>query len=191
MLCLIVRHTPPLRGTPLREGMARQRFLDNTLTIYVMRQPIPSRRGVAEGRGVSHRQTGRNRGVSHRQTIKLCLVSHRQTDRNLDVSHRQNNQVVFSVVPSNRQKSGHSAPAVEKGAVICQFFGCFYALTFCISVNNSVFALFCACLCRFCVCRRVSRSFCGLFSASCVTFLKFFSCFKSLQISGCAALLCF
>ena len=191
MLCLIVRHTPPLRGTPLREGMARQRFLDNTLTIYVMRQPIPSRRGVAEGRGVSHRQTGRNRGVSHRQTIKLCLVSHRQTDRNLDVSHRQNNQVVFSVVPSNRQKSGHSAPAVEKGAAICLFFGCFYALTFCISVNNSVFALFCACLCRFCVCRRVSRSFCGLFLSSCVTFLKFFSCFKSLQISGCAALLCF
>ena len=174
----MVRHTPPLRGTPLREGMARQRFLDNTLTIYVMRQPIPSRRGVAEGRGVSHRQTGRNRGVSHRQTIKLCLVSHRQTDRNLDVSHRQNNQVVFSVVPSNRQKSGHSAPAVEKGAAICLFFGCFYALTFCISVNNSVFALFCACLCRFCVCRRVSRSFCGLFSASCVTFLKFFFLFQ-------------
>ena len=191
MLCLIVRHTPPLRGTPLREGMARQRFLDNTLTIYVMRQPIPSRRGVAEGRGVSHRQTGRNRGVSHRQTIKLCLVSHRQTDRNLDVSHRQNNQVVFSVVPSNRQKSGHSAPAVEKGAVICLFLGCFYALTFCISVDNSVFALFCACLCRFCVCRRVSRSFCGLFSGSVVTFLKFFSCFKLLQIRCCAALLCF
>ena len=156
-----------------------------------MRQPIPSRRGVAEGRGVSHRQTGRNRGVSHRQTIKLCLVSHRQTDRNLDVSHRQNNQVVFSVVPSNRQKSGHSAPAVEKCAAICLFSGCFYALTFCVSVNNSVFALFCACMCRFCVCRRVSRSFCGLFSGPVVTFLNFFSCFKLLQISGCAALLCF
>ena len=70
MLCLIVRHTPAFVfvhrfaiGTatgssfsPLREGMARQRFLDNTLTIYVMRQPIPSRRGVAEGRGVSHCQ---------------------------------------------------------------------------------------------------------------------------------------
>ena len=88
-------------------------------------------------------------------------------------------------------KSGHSAPAVEKGAVICLFSGCFYALTFCISVNNSVFALFCACLCRFCVCRRVSRSFCGLFSGSVVTFLKFFSCFKLLQIRYCAALLCF
>ena len=113
-----------------------------------------------------------------------------------------NNRVVFCVAPSNRQESGCVAlsnrresgcvaPAVEKCAVICLFFGCFYALTFCFSVNNSVFALFCACLCRFCVCRRVSRSFCGLFSASCVTFLKFFSCFKSLQISGCAALLCF
>ena len=34
--------------------MARQRSINNTLTIYVMRQPIPSRRGVAEGRGVSH-----------------------------------------------------------------------------------------------------------------------------------------
>ena len=101
------------------------------------------------------------------------------------------NRFVFCVVPSNRQKSGHSAPAVEKGAAICLFFWCFYALTFCISVNNSVFALFCACLCRFCVCRRVSRSFCGLFSASCVTFLKFFSCFKLLQIRCCAALLCF
>ena len=141
MLCLIVRHTPPLRGTPLREGMARQRFLDNTLTIYVMRQPIPSRRGVAEGRGVSHRQTGRNRGVSHRQTIKFCLVSHRQTGRNLDVSHRQtggnqgvshrqNNQVVFCVAPSNRQKSVHSAPAVEKCAVICLFFLVFLCLNF-------------------------------------------------------------
>ena len=182
--------------------MARQRFLDNTLTIYVMRQPIPSRRGVAEGRGVSHRQTGRNRGVSHRQTIKFCLVSHRQTGRNLDVSHRQtggnqgvshrqNNQVVFCVALSNRRESGCVAPAVEKGAAICLFFGCFYALTFCISVDNSVFALFCACLCRFCVCRRVSRSFCGLFLSSCVTFLNFFSCFKLLQISGCAALLCF
>ena len=88
MLCLIVRHTPPLRGTPLREGMARQRFLDNTLTIYVMRQPIPSRRGVAEGRGVSHRQTGRNRGVSHRQTIKFCLVSYRRTGKNQGIPHR-------------------------------------------------------------------------------------------------------
>ena len=99
--------------------------------------------------------------------------------------------IVFSVVPSNRQKSGHSAPAVEKGAAICLFFGCFYALTFCISVNNSVFVLFCACLCRFCFCRCVSRSFCGLFSGPIVTFLNFFSCFKLLQISGCAALLCF
>ena len=102
-----------------------------------------------------------------------------------------NNRVVFCVAPSNRQKSGHSAPAVEKGAAICLFFGCFYALTFCISVNNSISVLFCACLCRFCVCRRVSRSFCGLFSGSVVTFLKFFSYFKLLQISGCAALLCF
>ena len=89
-----------------------------------------------------------------------------------------NNQVLFCVVPSNRQKSGHSAPAVEKGVAICLFFGCFYALTFCISVNNSVFALFCACLCRFCVCRRVSRSFCGLFSGPVVTFLKFFFVFQ-------------
>ena len=89
MLCLIVRHTPPLRGTPLREGMARQRFLDNTLTIYVMRQPIPSRRGVAEGRGVSHRRTGGNRGVSHRQTGRNRGVSHRQTGRNRGVSRRQ------------------------------------------------------------------------------------------------------
>ena len=143
------------------------------------------------GRDVSHRQTIDLCFVSYCQTTKFCFVSHRQTSRNQGVSHRQNNQVVFSVVPSNRQKSGHSAPAVEKGAAICLFFGCFYALTFCISVNNSVFALFCACLCRFCVCRRVSRSFCGLFLSSCVTFLKFFSCFKSLQISGCAALLCF
>ena len=102
-----------------------------------------------------------------------------------------NNRFVFCVAPSNRQKSGHSAPAVEKGAAICQFFGCFYALTFCISVNNSVFALFCACLCRFCVCRRIPSSFCGLFSGPVVTFLKFFYCFKLLQISGCAALLCF
>ena len=73
------RGAPPLRGTPLREGMARQRFLDNTLTIYVMRQPIPSRRGVAEGRGVSHRRTGGNRGVSHRQTGRNLGVSHRRT----------------------------------------------------------------------------------------------------------------
>ena len=203
MLCFIVRHTPAFVfvhrfaiGTatgssfsPLREGMARQRFLDNTLTIYVMRQPIPSRRGVAEGRG-----------VSHRQTIKLCFGSHRQTGRNRGVSHRQNNRVVFCVVLpnrqesgcvapsnnrfvfcvvlSNRQKSGHSAPAVEKGAVICLYFGCFYALTFCISVNNSVFVLFCACLCRFCFCRCVSRSFCGLFSGSVVTFLKIFFLFQ-------------
>ena len=130
------------------------------------------------GRDVSHRQTIDLCFVSYCQTTKFCFVSHRQTSRNQGVSHRQNNQVVFSVVPSNRQKSGHSAPAVEKGAAICLFFGCFYALTFCISVNNSVFALFCACLCRFCVCRRVSRSFCGLFSASCVTFLKFFFLFQ-------------
>ena len=82
------------------------------------------------------------------------------------------------VALSNRQKSGHSTPAVEKGAVICLFFGCFYALTFCISVNNSVFALFCACLCRFCVCRRVSRSFCGLFSGSVVTFFENFFLFQ-------------
>gem|GEM_PF-5077392 len=27
--CLTVRHTPPLCGTPLREGMARQRSIDN------------------------------------------------------------------------------------------------------------------------------------------------------------------
>ena len=26
---LMVRHTPPLRGTPLREGMARQRAIDS------------------------------------------------------------------------------------------------------------------------------------------------------------------
>ena len=202
MLCLIVRHTPPLRGTPLREGMARQRFLDNTLTIYVMRQPIPSRRGVAEGRGVSHRQTIKLCFGSHRQTGRNRGVSHRQTCRNQGVSHRQNNQVLFCVAPSinrvvfcvalsNRRESGCVAPAVEKGAAICLFLGCFYALTFCISVDNSVFALLCACLCRFCVCRRVSRSFCGLFLSSCVTFLNFFSCFKLLQISGCAALLCF
>ena len=79
--------------------MARQRFLDNTLTIYVMRQPIPSRRGVAEGRGVSHRQTielcfvshrqtGRNRGVSHRRTIELCLVSYCRTGKNQGIPHR-------------------------------------------------------------------------------------------------------
>ena len=37
--------------------MARQRPINNTLTICVMRQPIPSRRGVAVGRGVSHHQT--------------------------------------------------------------------------------------------------------------------------------------
>ena len=75
--------------------MARQRFLDNTLTIYVMRQPIPSRRGVAEGRGVSHRRTGGNRGVSHRQTGRNRGVSHRQTGRNRGVSHRQSIDLCF------------------------------------------------------------------------------------------------
>ena len=81
--------------------------------------------------------------------------------------------------------------AVENGCAICLVSGCFLVLTFCASVCNSFFALFCAVVCRFCVCRRVSRSFCGLFSGSVVTFLNFFSCFKLLQISGCAALLCF
>ena len=57
--------------------MARQRFLDNTLTIYVMRQPIHSRRGVAEGRG-----------VSHRQSIELYFVSRRQTGKNQGIPHR-------------------------------------------------------------------------------------------------------
>ena len=43
-----------------------------------MRQPIPSRRGVAEGRGVSHRQTSTIRGVLHRQASTIRGVSHCQ-----------------------------------------------------------------------------------------------------------------
>ena len=136
MLCLIVRHTPPLRGTPLREGMARQRFLDNTLTIYVMRQPIPSRRGVAEGRGVSHRQTiklcfgshrqtGRNRGVSHRQTIKLCFVSYRQTGRNLGVSHSQTIELCLLSYCRTGKNQGIPHRLLKKVPLYASFLGVF------------------------------------------------------------------
>ena len=148
----------------------------------------PSNRRESGCVAPSNRQESGCVAPSNNQVVFCVVPSNRQESGCVAQS---NNRVVFIIVLSNRQKSGHSAPAVEKGAAICQFFGCFYALTFCVSVNNSVFALFCACLCRFCVCRCISRSFCGLFSASCVTFLKFFSCFKLLQISGCAALLCF
>ena len=53
--------TPRPSGTPLREGMATQYF-DWYLFTHTDRRPnryrdIPSRRGVPEGRGVSHSQT--------------------------------------------------------------------------------------------------------------------------------------
>ena len=150
---------------------------------WIIKRPLP--RHPLSDRG------GRRPGcvASSNNRVVFCVASSNRQESGCVAP--SNNRVVFSVVLSNRQKSGHSAPAVEKGAAICLFSGCFYALIFCISLNNSVFALFCACLCRFCVCRRVSRSFCGLFLSSCVTFLKFFSCFKLLQIRCCAALLCF
>ena len=49
------------------------------LIIKTMRQPIPSRRGVAEGRGVSHCRTSTIRGVSRHQTSTIRGVSYCQT----------------------------------------------------------------------------------------------------------------
>ena len=61
MFGFIVRHTLPLCGTPLREGMGcRITHIVNALSIILSRsrcRAIPSRRGVAVGRGVSHHQT--------------------------------------------------------------------------------------------------------------------------------------
>ena len=64
-----VRHTPPPWGTPLQEGMARQRYIDNQYDALA----IPSWRGVAEGWGVSHgalRKDEENR--YNRITATLC-----------------------------------------------------------------------------------------------------------------------
>ena len=76
---------------------------------------------------------------SNSQESRCVAPSNRQESGCVAPSNRQESGCV---VLSNRQKSGCSAPAVEKGAVICLFFGCFYALTFCFSVR--CFALVCA-----------------------------------------------
>ena len=49
-----------------REGMARS----DAMIVNMMRQPIPSRRGVAEGRGVSH-HIALCHTMSHYKTTKL------------------------------------------------------------------------------------------------------------------------
>ena len=150
--------------------MARQRYIDNQIDNQndAAAHPLSERGGRRPGCvALSNRQESGCFALSNNRFLFCVAPSNRQESGCVAPS---NNQVLYCVAPSNRRESGCSAPAVEKGAAICQFFGCFYALTFCISVNNSVFALFCACLCRFCVCRRVSRSFCGLFLSSCVTF---------------------
>ena len=54
-----------------------------------MRQPIPSRRGVAEGRGVSHHKPSILRSVSHCQAATGWGVSHHQTATGRGVSHHQ------------------------------------------------------------------------------------------------------
>ena len=199
--CLTVRHTPAYgHPSPRGDGLTHHIYCQCIIKKSLPRHPLSERGGRRPGCvASSNRQESGCVAPSNNQVLFSVASSNRQESGCVAPSNRQesgcvaqsNNQVLFCVALSNRRESGHSASAVEKGAVICLFFGCFYALTFCISVNNSVFALFCACLCRFCVCRRIPSSFCGLFSGPVVTFLKFFSCFKLLQISGCAALLCF
>ena len=76
------------------------------LIIKTMRQPIPSRRGVAEGRGVSHRRTSKVRGVSHHQTATSRGVSHTQVVISIDVSRCQKNlginHIAFAIIPCLR-----------------------------------------------------------------------------------------
>ncbi len=74
---------PPLskrgwRGSDLLISKRGWRGSD-LLIIKTMRQPIPSRRGVAEGRGVSHCRTSTIRGVSRHQTSTIQGVSYCQT----------------------------------------------------------------------------------------------------------------
>ncbi len=70
--CLMVRHTPPLCGTPLREGMARQRSIDNQSDAAA--HPLSERGGRRPGcvalsnidnLGVSH---------CHTSTIYVCCI---------------------------------------------------------------------------------------------------------------------
>ncbi len=98
MFGFIVRHTPhfvfvhrfaigmagathPALRAPLSERGWRGCDL---LLIKTMRQPIPSRRGVAVGRGVSHCQTPLIWGVSHHQTSSILDVSHCQIGYPMD-----------------------------------------------------------------------------------------------------------
>ena len=65
LACLTVRHTPPLRGTPLREGMAQRRSIDNQRNAVA--HPLSERgEGTACGRSDSEAvNKSEGRGVSH------------------------------------------------------------------------------------------------------------------------------
>ena len=64
----------------LRPPLSKRGWRGSDLWIIkTMRHPIPSRRGVAEGRGVSHCRTSTIRGVSRHQTSTIQGVSYCQT----------------------------------------------------------------------------------------------------------------
>ena len=71
---------------------------------------IPSRRGVAEGRGVLHRQANSRYFVSHRQANSKYFVSHRQANIKHIVSHRQANS---KYIVSHRQANAHTFTVVS------------------------------------------------------------------------------
>ena len=76
--CHAMRHTPPLRGTPLREGMARQRHTDNTQVINAEAHPISERgEGTASGRSDSEAvNKNKGRDVSHCVALPSTQKTH-------------------------------------------------------------------------------------------------------------------
>ena len=102
--------------SPLREGMARQRYIDNQIdnqndaAAHPLSERGGPRRGVAEGRGVSHRQI---------LTIQVCrTVKHRQSAVCRTVKHRQS----WCVALSNIDNPGvsHRQASTIQGVSHCQ-----------------------------------------------------------------------
>ena len=75
LACLTVRHTLPLRGTPLREGMARRRSIDNQRNAVA--HPLSERgEGTASGRSDSEAvNKSEGRGVSHNHYKDIVFLS--------------------------------------------------------------------------------------------------------------------
>jgi len=85
---LMVRHTPAF-GHPSPRGDGLTHHIDNQQLSTVRCRAIPSRRGVAEGRGVSHHQAHLNLGVSHHQPFHATNVPHHQSFHATNVPHHQ------------------------------------------------------------------------------------------------------